>query len=96
MRLLVGLFSLLSAGVVGDLVLRNGNPDHRISKRKDLDPQTCLDNFDIHRDKIIRTEDSRQMGAKYLNEVDLPSRDDCLRMCCETDTCDVFVFEEKV
>lgn len=65
-------------------------------KRRDLDPQTCVDNFDIHRDKIIRTEDSRDMGAKYINEIDLGSRDECLRLCCETETCDVFVFEEKV
>ncbi|XP_077286829.1 uncharacterized protein LOC143911699 [Arctopsyche grandis] len=64
-------------------------------KRRDLDPQTCVDNFDIHRDKIIRTEDSRDMGAKYINEIDLGSRDECLRLCCETETCDVFVFEEK-
>lgn len=69
---------------------------HRMTKRRDLDPQTCVDNFDIHRDKIIRTEDSREMGAKYLNEMDLGSRDECLRLCCETESCDVFVFEEKV
>lgn len=69
---------------------------HRMKKRRDLDPQTCVDNFDIHRDKIIRTEDSREMGAKYLNEMDLGSRDECLRLCCETESCDVFVFEEKV
>lgn len=68
----------------------------KINKRRDLDPQTCVDNFDIHRDKIIRTEDSKEMGAKYLNEIDLGSRDECLRLCCETETCDVFVFEEKV
>jgi hypothetical protein len=36
------------------------------------------------------------MGAKYLNEIDLSSREECLRLCCETSTCDVFVFEEKV
>ncbi|GLV41935.1 uncharacterized protein CBL_00397 [Carabus blaptoides fortunei] len=35
------------------------------------------------------------MGAKYLNEIDLGSREECLRLCCETDTCDVFVYEEK-
>ncbi|KAJ8909514.1 hypothetical protein NQ315_010827 [Exocentrus adspersus] len=35
------------------------------------------------------------MGAKYLNEIDLGSREECLRLCCETDNCDVFVFEEK-
>lgn len=62
----------------------------------DLDVQTCIDNFDIHRDKIIRTQDSQNMGAKYLNEIELGSREECLRLCCETENCDVFVFEEKV
>lgn len=67
-----------------------------ITKRSDIDVQTCIENFAIHRDKIIRTQDSRNMGAKYLNEIDLGSREECLRLCCETDTCDVFVYEEKV
>ncbi|XP_044271677.1 uncharacterized protein LOC123015787 isoform X2 [Tribolium madens] len=64
-------------------------------KRADIDLQTCIDNFDIHRDKIIRTQDSQKMGAKYLTEIDLGTRGECLRLCCETDDCDVFVFEEK-
>lgn len=65
-------------------------------KRADIDLQTCIDNFNVHKDKIIRTQDSQTMGAKYLNEIDLGSREECLRLCCETDDCDVFVFEEKV
>lgn len=36
------------------------------------------------------------MGAKFLDNADLGSREECLRLCCETDGCDVFVFEEKV
>lgn len=67
-----------------------------ITKRNDIDLQTCIDNFNILKDKIIRTQDSRNMGAKYLNEIDLDTREECLRLCCETDTCDVFVYEEKV
>lgn len=47
-------------------------------------------------DMIIRTEESRSMGAKFLDHADLGSREECLRLCCETDDCDVFVFEEKV
>lgn len=76
----------------------NSTPDViRVKKiPPEVELQTCIDNFDIHKDKIIRTQDSRDMGAKYLNEIDLGSREECLRLCCETDTCDVFVFEEKV
>lgn len=71
-------------------------PENVRVKRSDIDLQTCIDNFNVHRDKIIRTQDSQNMGAKYLNEIDLGSREECLRLCCETDNCDVFVFEEKV
>ena len=65
-------------------------------KRSDGDLQTCYDGFVIHKDKIIRTQDSQQMGAKYLTEIDVNSESDCIRFCCVTDQCDVFVFEEKV
>lgn len=50
----------------------------------------------MQRDMIIRTEESRAMGAKFLDHADLGSQEECLRLCCETDECDVFVFEEKV
>ncbi|XP_063223294.1 uncharacterized protein LOC134531542 isoform X4 [Bacillus rossius redtenbacheri] len=80
-------------GFVDELSLSVKN--NNISKRYDLDLQTCIENFDVHLDKIIRTQDSRAMGANYINEFDVGSREECLRLCCETDTCDVFVFEEK-
>lgn len=62
----------------------------------ELDPAACAARFDVQRDKIIRTEESREMGARYLSELDVGARRECLRLCCETDSCDVFVFEEKV
>ncbi|XP_028132696.1 uncharacterized protein LOC114328120 isoform X2 [Diabrotica virgifera virgifera] len=64
-------------------------------KRNDIDLPMCIEKFNVHRDKIIRTQDSQNMGAKYLNELDLGSREECLHLCCETENCDVFVFEEK-
>lgn len=63
---------------------------------RELDPGSCVARFDVQRDKIIRTEESREMGARYLSELDVGARSECLRLCCETDSCDVFVFEEKV
>lgn len=77
------------------LVVKNFNVFAQV-KRSDIDLQVCLENFNIKVDEIIRTQDSQQLGAKYLNEVDLGSREECLRLCCETEECDVFVFEEKV
>ena len=67
----------------------------KLTKRYDVDLQTCVDNFDIQRDQIIRTQDSKRMGAVNLAVKDVLTRDECLRLCCETDKCDVFVFEEK-
>ncbi|CAG4967042.1 unnamed protein product [Colias eurytheme] len=65
------------------------------ARARELDPAACAARFDVQRDKIIRTEESREMGARYLSELDVGSRRECLRLCCETEGCDVFVFEEK-
>lgn len=67
-----------------------------LSYARELDPAACAARFDVQRDKIIRTEESRDMGARYLSELDVGSRHECRRLCCETDACDVFVYEEKV
>lgn len=45
---------------------------------------------------IIKTEESRQLGAKFLESADSLSKVECLHLCCETENCDVFVYEEKV
>ncbi|XP_013187280.1 uncharacterized protein LOC106132418 isoform X2 [Amyelois transitella] len=66
-----------------------------VAVARELDPAACSARFDVQRDKIIRTEESRDMGARYLSELDVGTREECLRLCCETDTCDVFVYEEK-
>ncbi|XP_058126167.1 trithorax group protein osa [Anopheles ziemanni] len=64
-----------------------------IAKRMNI--ETCLVRFDVHLNTIIRTEESRSMGACFLDDADLNTREQCLRLCCETENCDVFVFEEK-
>ncbi|KAK9508237.1 hypothetical protein O3M35_007940 [Rhynocoris fuscipes] len=69
--------------------------EKHVVRRHENHLQICLENFDILQDKIIRTQDSKDMGAKYITEKDVPTRGDCLRLCCETDNCDVFVYEEK-
>lgn len=50
--------------------------------------------FDVQNDMIIRTEESRKIGGKFLDSADGGSREECLRFCCETDQCDVFVYDE--
>lgn len=68
-----------------------------LSKRQEYeDYRVCAQNFEIHKDKIIRTEESKRMGANYLNGKDVASKDECVKFCCETANCNVFVLEEKV
>ncbi|XP_065211781.1 uncharacterized protein LOC135839583 isoform X1 [Planococcus citri] len=68
-----------------------------LSKRQEYDDfHVCAQNFEIHQDKIIRTEESKRMGAKYLSGKDVSSKDECVKFCCETPNCNVFVLEEKV
>lgn len=50
--------------------------------------------FDVQNEMIIRTEESRQIGGKFLDSTDGGSREECLRFCCETNQCDVFVYDE--
>ena len=52
--------------------------------------------FKITKNSIIRTHDSRALGAKYLNETELSSNQDCLQWCWNTNSCNLAVFEEKV
>uniref|UniRef100_A0A182QVA5 MANSC domain-containing protein n=1 Tax=Anopheles farauti TaxID=69004 RepID=A0A182QVA5_9DIPT len=70
-------------------------PDGTFPVAKRMNIETCLVRFDVHLNTIIRTEESRSMGARFLDDADLNSREQCLRLCCETENCDVFVFEEK-
>ena len=36
------------------------------------------------------------MGAKFLNDEEVASNEACMKLCCTTDECDVFIYEEKV
>lgn len=52
--------------------------------------------FDVKSDMIIKTAESRKLGGKFLDSADALTKTECLHLCCETESCDVFVFEEKV
>lgn len=62
------------------------------------DGAACADHSEVSETTIIRTTDSRALGAKFLNESSLgpDSRDRCLAMCCAFRGCNVAVYEEKV
>lgn len=44
---------------------------------------------------IIKSDESLKLGAKFLDETDAGSKEECLHFCCETDGCNVYVYEEK-
>ncbi|XP_067622881.1 uncharacterized protein [Eurosta solidaginis] len=66
---------------------------HRLAKRMDL--ELCLGKFEIHKNTIIRTGESQTLGGKYLQGLELDTAEECQRLCCETESCDVYVFEDK-
>ena len=59
-------------------------------------PRSNSSLFRINANTIIRTQDSRTNGAKYLNETEQPSNADCLNWCLQTKQCNLAVYEEKV
>ncbi|XP_037958911.1 low-density lipoprotein receptor-related protein 11-like [Teleopsis dalmanni] len=66
---------------------------HHLAKRMDL--ESCLGQFDVHKNTIIRTGESQAIGGKYLQGLELDTMEECQRLCCETDSCDVYIFEDK-
>lgn len=58
----------------------------------------CSEQSEISENTIIRTKDSRALGARFLNETSLgpDARDRCLNLCCSFHGCNVAVYEEKV
>lgn len=55
-----------------------------------------VENFNIRSSTIIRTEESKAMGARFIDDEEVTSNEACMKLCCSTNDCDVFVFEEKV
>ena len=56
----------------------------------------CLANFEISPNTIIKYSESEKKGAYFLNEKEIPTYEECLRYCCETDDCNLAVWDKKV
>lgn len=83
--------------LAGNSIVSGAQNVGNVFKRQEFDDyRSCARNFEIHQDKIIRTEESKKMGAKYLNGKEVTSKDECIKFCCRTPNCNVFVLEEKV
>jgi len=68
-------------------------PSQKISR--DVKSSTILDAFKISQNTIIRTKESRSLGARYLNESQTSSREECLTWCWKVAGCNLAVFEEQ-
>lgn len=80
---------------------RSGGIDGRLERSlfgSGTNSGTCSDQSEISENTIIRTKDSRALGARFLNETSLgaDARDRCLNLCCSFHGCNVAVYEEKV
>ncbi|KAF7989940.1 hypothetical protein HCN44_008614 [Aphidius gifuensis] len=73
----------------------------RLSENSDFpqmqtdDLRKCMGSFNVHKDKIIRTQDSLALGGEYIADAEISGRQKCVALCCETESCDVFVYEEN-
>ncbi|XP_054153282.1 uncharacterized protein LOC128951990 [Oppia nitens] len=98
----------LNAIILLLIYMSSGYSLHLIEKRYQLtDPKinspqqqrsihdNIVDRFHINANTIIRTHDSKALGAVYLNETELPSNEDCLYWCLETSPCNLAVYEQK-
>ncbi|KZS09110.1 Uncharacterized protein APZ42_026862 [Daphnia magna] len=83
---------------------RTGNIDGRLERSlfgssgsSSASSGICSEQSEISENTIIRTKDSRALGARFLNETSLgaDARDRCLNLCCAFHGCNVAVYEEK-
>lgn len=51
--------------------------------------------FNVQDGKIIRTQDSLNSGATFLNSPTVGSRSECQAECCDTNECNLAVFKAK-
>ena len=56
----------------------------------------CIRKFETSPQTIIRTQESRNNGATFLNVTTLDSYNLCLSSCCDTTLCNVAIFDEEV
>ena len=56
----------------------------------------CQDDFLIREGTIIRTVDSRNRGAKFLNNTEVAETSKCLEACCDRAGCNAAIYDQKV
>ena len=56
----------------------------------------CMQKFETSEQTIIRTVESQNNGAVFLNVSTVVSFEICLATCCETQLCNVAIFDREV
>ena len=76
----------------------NDNPVLRAKRaiREHYSDLHCIRKFETSPQTIIRTQESRNNGATFLNVTTLDSYNMCLSSCCDTTLCNVAIFDEEV
>jgi len=70
--------------------------DKRSSVHEHYTDDHCEGHFQVEPNTIIRTEDSQNMGASFLNETQVMSLSRCLHYCCSYPLCNVAVFDNRM
>ena len=80
------------------LARNNDNPVLRAKRaiREHYSDLHCIRKFETSPQTIIRTQESRNNGATFLNVTTLDSYNLCLSSCCDTTLCNVAIFDEEV
>jgi len=74
-------------------------PDRNVRAKREIgdhyNDDHCLEHFSVEASTIIRTKDSRENGAVFINETEVATLSRCLHLCCSTPLCNVAVFGER-
>lgn len=88
--------TMSSIGQDGAINNKVDNPFQNMFPSTTLDSNSIQKIFHINQNSIIRTHDSRLLGAIFINSTLLNTNEECMRFCWGTFNCNLAVFEGKV
>ncbi|XP_023330230.1 uncharacterized protein LOC111702696 [Eurytemora carolleeae] len=88
------IFCLLLKLCATEQMKQNLSSRTRRGINKHYSDDHCLNHFSVESSTIIRTKDSRENGAVFINETEVETMSRCLHLCCSTPLCNVAVFGE--
>ena len=89
-------FSALAENPLEELrALKKTKPREKRAIREHYSDMHCLQKFETSEQTIIRTVESQKNGAVFINVTSMDSFELCLASCCETNLCNVAIFDEQ-